>query len=72
MQSPVTRMLILIFGVMFLVSFGQEASASGWVSAIMGASKTTLAGLGGMNRELVYHGEFSVKVELVESLLKFG
>ena len=58
MQSPVTRLLLLAFGVMFLIAFAQEMAATGFGSAIMGGSKTTLAQLGGMDRELVYQGEF--------------
>lgn len=58
MQSPVTHLLMVIFGVMFVISFGQELLSTGFVSAVIGTSQTTLSSLGGMDRELVYHGEY--------------
>ena len=58
MQYPVTRLLMLGFGVMFLITFVQELMGTGLVSAVLGGSKATLAQLGGMDRELVYRGEF--------------
>ena len=57
MSASVTRVLIMGFGVMFIIAFAQEMMATGVVSALLGGSKATLAQLGGMDREMVYQGE---------------